>query len=183
MSIKVIKPPFYLEESKDYDDRRWMIFLAGPIQGAPDWQKEAITLFDKYGWNDHVVASPRRDEDSWQGDYEGQVEWEHHYLNRAAYKGTIMFWCPKEAVHDCNRDYSQTTRQEMGKWFELSSESGYAPVVVGLGEGFPGAKYITHDLTNHYSHILPIYSTLEDTVKGTIDKISYLPSSLYHTGN
>ena len=57
MSVKVIRPC----ESHD-ELSRLKIFLAGPIQGAPDWQALAIEklteLLEKDG-DDYLIASPR----------------------------------------------------------------------------------------------------------------------------
>ena len=53
----------------------WKIFLAGPIQGAPNWQHSVETLFTNEHQNSKIVfLSPRRlSYDNFN--YEEQVQW------------------------------------------------------------------------------------------------------------
>lgn len=109
-----------------------LIFLAGPIQGAPLWQTEAISMIRTYSTTVHI-ASPRRRKlerlikptasfaarftESFVGEmYIEQVDWETRYLNRAAENGCILFWLAKEENHICTRAYAQTSRFELAEW-------------------------------------------------------------------
>lgn len=89
MKRKILIPPRYDDVSGP------LIFLAGPIRGAPDWQKEATEILKKLTLDIHI-ASPRRpiksDDEFTEKDYHEQVEWEHHYLDYAAKHGLILFW-------------------------------------------------------------------------------------------
>lgn len=138
-----------------------LIFLAGPIQGAADWQKRAIELLAPHpGVN---IASPRRPlsaEDFSEADYNAQVDWEHHHLARAAENGAILFWLAKESVHDCGRAYAQTTRFELGEAVTLCRLRG-AKVVIGIEEGFTNARYIRRTLAKK-APAIPMCSTLEE---------------------
>ena len=74
-----------------------IIFLAGPIQGAPDWQAEAISVFTSLK-PDITIASPRRE--TFEGvSYDEQVDWETENLRKAGRSGVIMFWLAKEQIH------------------------------------------------------------------------------------
>ena len=155
--------------------RQPVVFLAGPIQGAADWQSEAIKLLrDVPGI---IVASPRRGIRR-KGDfkvklYNGQVDWEHVYLEKAFKRGVTLFWLAKEAVHDCERAYAQTTRFEFGEAVTLSRIAHAAGkrqgrIVVGIEEGYTGARYIRRTLGKKAPYI-PILDTLEATCQAALD--------------
>src|SRR5262249_16091029 len=120
-----------------------LIFLAGPIQGAPDWHDRAIALLAAVPALH--IASPRRPLSS-EGelsaeDYNGQVDWEHYHMERAAECGVILFWLAREATHYCDRAYAQTSRFELGESVTLHRWKG-AKVVVGIEDGFSNARYL-----------------------------------------
>ena len=76
-----------------------IIFLAGPIQDAPEWHQIIIkSLTDKLGDKNVVIASPKilgEKPSDWT--YQKQVDWETEYLNKAANKGIIL--CVVQIVH------------------------------------------------------------------------------------
>lgn len=138
-----------------------VLFLAGPIQGADDWQAEAIRIIHDTDPT-IIIANPRRDYLDGTFVYEDQVDWESHHLRRAgAGGGAIMFWCAAESEHDCDRAYAQTTRFELAEWLtaaQFAEDYGHVVnVVIGIEDGFTGAKYIRH----RYSGV--IHTTLEET--------------------
>lgn len=73
----------------------WVIFLGGPIQGAPIWQPEAADKIHKLN-SEICVASTRQDYGEGEFVYEKQVDWETHFLRRAAGHGAVMFWLAKQ---------------------------------------------------------------------------------------
>lgn len=100
--LKPDMPPADLKDKK-------LVFLAGPIMGAENWQaRAAADLADL----DVYVADPRR-EKSENFDYDSQVGWESFYLSRA---DVVMFWLPLAAAEIKGRSYAQTTRFELGEW-------------------------------------------------------------------
>jgi hypothetical protein len=119
-----------------------LVFLAGPIQGAPDWQAEAIRWFQAEA-PDLTMASPRRECSPGEFDYAAQVDWETHHLRRAAERGVILFWLACEAVSVHGRSYAQTSRFELAEW-KVRHERDGVRLVVGLEDGFSGARYIRH---------------------------------------
>lgn len=146
-----------------------LIFLAGPIQGAPDWQSDAIALLGKM--TDAHIASPRRStltvDDFGEDMYNEQVDWEHDYLDRAAKNGAIMFWLAKEAQHRCDRAYAQTSRFELGETVTLHRLKG-VKIAVGIEKGFSGARYFIKTIGKKAPDI-PICATLRETCEKTAE--------------
>ena len=148
-----------------------IIFLAGPIKGAEQWQEKAITLIrglDK----SVIIASPRKKGETYSDDYSEekylhQVEWETHHLRRAGKEGVILFWLAKEKDHFCTRAYAQTTRFELAEW-KVRHERDGTLLVVGIERGFSGGDYIRRRLTEDCAHI-PICSTLQETCEKAME--------------
>src|SRR5215475_9004104 len=111
-TARVYVPVDYLPETASATP---VIFLAGPIQGAGDWQAEASTIIlaRRPGV---VIASPRRAYLPGEFDYGKQVDWETHHLRRAAKNGVILFWLAREVEPVPARAYAQTSRFELGEW-------------------------------------------------------------------
>jgi hypothetical protein len=141
-----------------------LIFLAGPIQGARDWQIEAaeiISHLDPSIW----VASPRRRGPEanvdWTGDeFYKQVDWETRHLELAAADGVILFWLQKEDEHICERAFAQTTRFELGEYCARARLAA-TRVVVGIDSGFTNARYIRYRLQKESR--IPICEYLAET--------------------
>jgi hypothetical protein len=154
---EVFLPPAY----RDWDGP--VLFLAGPIQGAPDWQSDAISLLVRTPGV--AIACPRRpgnaNADLSAAAYEEQVKWEHHYLERAGLDGVLVFWLAREVTHHCDRAYAQTTRFELGEAVTLHRWKGIK-VVVGIEQGFSGASYLKRTLRHKVPHI-PLCSSLQHT--------------------
>lgn len=160
---KVILPPEYVEISVNEP----VLFLAGPIQGAPDWQNEAISIIHNLASN-LDIASPRRDEFK-NADYNEQVDWEHFYLDRAARNGVIMFWLAREANHVCERAYAQTSRFELGEAITLHRWQKIK-VIVGIEDGFSNSRYLKKTISKKASGIL-ICSNLRETCEKAVKLI------------
>lgn len=136
------------------------IFLAGPIQGTSDWQTEAIKIISLL--NDKLaIFNPRRDYLDEEFVYEKQVDWETHYLREAGKNGVILFWLAKEHAHNPERAYAQTSRFELAEW-KMRYERDGAKLVVGIEEGFSGARYIKRRLSQDCPN-LPICDSLQTT--------------------
>jgi hypothetical protein len=141
-----------------------LIFLAGPIQGADEWQNNAIDLI-RAAAPDLSVASPRRSIRHFgefiRDMYNEQVDWETHHLRRSAENGVILFWLAKESEHRCDRSYAQTTRFELAEW-KVRHERDGAKMVVGLEDGFTGHKYIARRFSQDCPEV-PMCNSLQDT--------------------
>ena len=147
-----------------------LIFLAGPILCAPNWQDEAVKkIIDKEPG--FTVASPRGESREKLAKYvlsgkddafSRQRAWELHYLHLAAKTGAIMFWLPGEEKHSCNKVYGAMTRVEIGEWLIQYSYDNSVRLCIGTDGRFPEFSPIKHDI-NHYAPNKKIQTTLEDT--------------------
>lgn len=164
MSSKIIFPPNYPDLAKETP----VIFLAGPIQGAPDWHKEAIAYLQKQA-PDVVVASPKKAYLDGSFVYEEQVDWESHFLNRAASNGCVLFWLAKEETHFPARAYAQTSRFELGEWASKQKQLN-SNLVVGIEEGFSGTRYIRRRLGQQNPAVL-LANSLKETCNNALKLI------------
>lgn len=126
------------------------IFIAGPISGAEDWQKQAEKLLENIKRDEElIIANPRRPEGIPRvGDIaKEQITWEHRNLQLAR---VVMFYFVKGP--------GIITPLELGK--ELGRGS---PIVLGIDESFDRPFDI--ETQAHLERPkLPIYHTLNETV-------------------
>ena len=115
------------------------IFLAGPIQGAADWQADAIEIIQKLSPS-ASIATPRRDYLDGQFDHSKQVDWETKYLRFCAEGGVLLFWLAPEHVHNPERAYAQTTRFELAEW-KIRHERDGVKLALGIDDQFSNARY------------------------------------------
>lgn len=159
MSVFVVTPP-------DYPDLAGpLVFLAGPIQSAPDWQAVAVGLLHaaRPGLG---VANPRRTYPPGAFDYAAQVDWETHHLRRAAADGVILFWLAREADHRCDRAYAQTTRFELAEW-KVRHERDGTRLAVGVEAGFSGERYVRRRFAQDCPGV-PLADSLAETCRAAI---------------
>jgi len=173
--IKVLHAPNYSNTSYIVDNEDVVVFLAGPIQGAPNWQDELIEKitsgFSKMSFNKNIIiCSPRRGamEDTFE--YNEQVNWESYHLDLAAKNGVIVFWLPVEEVHIEGRSYAQTTRFEIGEWFGKGQSIPNFKIVVGAEVGFSGARYILKKFCDSYPRFV-INGSLDEVMSDLSEKI------------
>ena len=184
--MKVYYPPDRIPHKRGRDE---LLFLAGPIQGASDWQSDAVAII--HGKMPEVkIANPRSG--MWKGDlsekqkahlYTQQANWEHKYLDRAMREGCILFWLAEETEHISRRAFAQTTRVEIALllgWLTRSSNipsqtpfgagkiAGEKPFVVGMDSKFPGAKYFRYLFRNYG---ISNCGTLEETCNAAIEQL------------
>lgn len=142
-----------------------VIFLAGPIQGAADWQSQATESITKTSRN-LIIASPRKTHLDQSFHYTEQVEWETFHLKRAGENGAIMFWLPIESKRIEGRAYAQTSRVEFGEWVNEHKHNKNVKLVVGIEAGFTGARYFRYKLEPFPE--IPILDNLEETCMNAI---------------
>lgn len=170
MSVKVIRPC----ESHD-ELSRLKIFLAGPIQGAPDWQALAIEklteLLEKDG-DDYLIASPRSIESERNFGFEDQVLWETQNLQLA---DVILFYLCNEEKHYCDRAYAQTTRFELGEHFSDACKFSSRKLVIGFDNRFTGTNYIKERVkiakTKNSRDNIKLCDGLEEAVQATVELV------------
>jgi hypothetical protein len=145
-----------------------LLFLAGPIQGAPDWQRDALRWL-ALDAPDLTVASPRHAYLPGEFDYAAQVDWETHHLRRAAQYCVILFWLPREVASVPGRCYGQTSRFELAEW-KVRHERDGVRLVVGVEEGFSGARYIRHRFRRDCPAV-PLVESLEWACRAAVELI------------
>lgn len=174
--MRVLTPPEYCKVATFEENEDIVIFLAGPIQGAPEWHKSFMNKFKKEMEGKKlskniVIASPKRDEvDKTKFVYQEQVDWESFYLDKASKHGVIVFWMPKETEKVEGRSYAQTTRFEIGEWFAKGQNIKDFKIVVGAQKGFEGTRYMEYK----FEQINPefkLHESLDDVVDEVIKKI------------
>jgi hypothetical protein len=142
------------------EDPAWgpVVYLAGPIQGAQDWQADAINLLGNMAPDLHI-ASPRAT--AFVGGADRHLAWEQAFIERAAQNGVVLFYCAKEISHRCNRTYAAQMRFELGEW-AVKAQAGLARLVVGIEKGFTGGPYLQRRFTLHYPNVV-VCRTLRQT--------------------
>ncbi|MGV8087398.1 MAG: hypothetical protein ACP5N1_07235 [Candidatus Woesearchaeota archaeon] len=156
----------------DYTDltSRPLIFLVGPIQGAHNWYDVATDYFIKKTSDTIIALSRNKIQFTGKSNSqmsEEQIDWKTYHLRHAGKFGVIMFWLAKEYEHNPHRAYAQTTRFDLAEW-KTRHEYEHVKMVVGVEEGFSGAKYIRRRLSQDCPNI-KICSTLEETCDQAIN--------------
>jgi hypothetical protein len=147
-----------------------LIFLAGPIRSAPNWQDDAIKiLFSKE--QNLIIASPRKSVGSFSQKYivkgnqdyfPRQRAWERHYLDIASKYGSIMFWLPEEEEHHCEKAYGAMTRVELGQAMTNYRYNKNFKFCVGSDGNFSELSTILYDLSLDAPD-KEVFHTLEET--------------------
>jgi len=129
-SERLLTPPKWT----GVDESLPVVFVAGPIQGAPDFQTPlARSLIRKHP--DLFVASPRRLVIDEKFNYDEQVFWEQANLGRAAFNGVSVFWLAAQdhsLPYEVNRSYAQTTRFEFGQVIGRKTENPSIRIQLGI---------------------------------------------------
>ena len=156
----VIQPPEIIDTTGP------IIFLAGPIQGAPNWQPVAAGHIHDLD-SSITVASPRKDYQEGTFVYEKQVDWETHFLRKAGKLGVIGFWLATQLEESPGRAYAQTTRFELAEW-KMKHEFEGAKITLGIEEGFGNARYIRRRFTQDCPDV-NIADNLEEFCQNAVD--------------
>lgn len=148
MNIEIIRPN---QDLKNPDLSG--IFLAGPIQGAIDWQNNVIDKIkekaNEFIEHDFFIASPRSLSAKHHENFvfNNQVDWETKYLLKAAETGVIFFYLCNETAHYCNRSYAQTTRAELFEWITRTKLNNKYDIHICFDSNFSGTRYIQRRLS------------------------------------
>ncbi len=142
------------------------IFLAGPIQGAPEWQHE-MPLIPGVTW-----ISPRRE--SYDGfDYDSQTTWETQGLRMS---DAVLFWIPEPAEDIPGRGYAQTTRIEFGEQLARGKK-----LFVGIWPGYNGRQYFENKLQEYSAE--PLRSTLSECLTDIQDWLDSREPGIFFTSD
>ena len=128
----------------------WTVFLAGPIGGAPEWQKSVPKLAEKVGLEGVSWLNPRGKHLS----HRPQVEWETRGLRVCDY---ILFWVPAQAK-PADKPYALTTRMELAENLARGKR-----IVLGID---PDVRWMRHAkfLAERYG-VKKVHATLEDCLR------------------
>ena len=155
-----------------YNAQDPLVFLAGPIKGAEDWQSQAIEILHKS--NPQLnIANPRRQNFEEDG---VQVLWETNHLRLASAYGGILFWLAKEVEHIPERAFGQTTRFELGEWFthykyrKIHQPDKKIKIALGIDDEFPGRDYVIERVFEDCPEFI-IATTLEETCQLMTDML------------
>lgn len=159
-------PTIYIPDSTR---QKPVIFLAGPIQGARNWQAEAQKIIHSRQ-PEVFIASPRRAYLPGEFDFGKQVDWETYHLRRAAENGAILFWLAREEEHFPGRAYAQTSRFELAEW-KVRHEREGVRLVLGIEKGFSGERYIRRRFAQDCPAV-PILETLQATCEKAIEALA-----------
>ena len=155
-----------------------LIFLAGPIRGAPNWQDKAIKILFSHNSN-LTIASPRRGVGEKISPYIAfgdekyfprQRAWERYHLDIASKTGAILFWLPGEKKHKCEKVYGAMTRVEIGQWMSNYRHNNSINFCVGSDGEFPELDTIKYDLSIDAPN-KQINNSLEATCKEALQLI------------
>lgn len=142
-----------------------LVFLAGPIDGAPNWQAEALGRLAELA-PELAVANPRREFAPGEELASEQIDWETGYLRRAGEQGAILFWMAAEIKRVPWRAYAQIARAQL---FEAKARHELAGVhlVLGIEENFAGGSYIRRRFETE-SVGVPIFRTLAECCEAVV---------------
>ena len=154
--VRVLRPPEYVEIDRP------VIFLAGPVSGAPSWHRAAEEYVASTAFaGEVIVANPNTDMGSAEMTHAERTDWESGHLNLAGEQGAVMFWLPNQAESlKEGKDYAQTSRFEIGEWMVRASQG--ASVVLGIEEGFKDASYIRRRFSQNCPEV-----TIQETLNAT----------------
>lgn len=153
-----------------------LVFLAGPIQGAPDWQSRIIQGLSHLHQDDITVANPRRNVLPENFDYDEQVFWERAHLRRAIKHGAAVFWLAKQdpsLPYKDGRPYAQTTRFEAGMAYLAKAEDRpHFTLTLGIEPGYEGSDKYYRSMARELG--IPMFSRLEDVEIDLFGALKYL---------
>lgn len=161
-----------------------LYFLAGPIQGAPNWQTGfAERLLAERP--EAAVASPKRTpEDQARFEPMEQKRWEHGSLERAKQYGAIGIWFAAQDLEDASypkgRAYAQTTRIEFGKVYGWKQENPDVKFVLGFDPDYKTKGGGSEDYIRTEMELQgwPVYSSEEDFLHALI-RIKFVRQPLF----
>lgn len=153
------------------------VFLAGPIQGAPDWHTQVPDLGD-----DVELICPKRLSAPVMGltesEWKKQVEWETLAFRMS---DIVLFWIPESIKDIPGRDYAQTTKIEL-----MENLCRGKRIILGIDPKVNTRRYLTYKYETYMNNEYPVVSTLKDVVhlvKRELQKRKEASKKLYFTSD
>jgi hypothetical protein len=172
-SERLLTPPGWTS----VDENVPVVFIAGPIQGAPDFQ----TPFAHRMIAAHphlVVASPRRLEIDKNFNYDKQVKWEQANLGRAAFNGIQAFWLePRDhsLPYEEGRPYGKTTFGEFNQFYMRKMLRPETRGMLGIHPDYTASGGISERYTRLLAEIAGltvIHSRIEDLEAAVLEELA-----------
>lgn len=185
--MKVLIPKTYVEIDPDYGP---LFFLAGPVRGGGDWQKDAVEEILKHLGRFYVAIpyyyNTQDDyplmcmcEKGKEDHFARQLNWERYYIDLAQQQGCLIFWLPEEDTTNPRLPeegpYASDTRGEIAR---ASVELKYNPgnrLVVGAEPKFPGLSQMQRNFSLDQGlqgdAKWPFCASLEETVALAVRKV------------
>ena len=138
------------------------VFLAGPIGGAPEWQRSVPKLAAKLGLGGVAWLNPRGK----HLPHRPQVEWETRGLRAC---DVILFWIPKQAK-PADKPYALTTRMELAENLARGKR-----LVLGIDPDVPYMRHARY-LAELYG-VGKVHRTLEETLLALKKELARRPPS------
>lgn len=156
------------------------IFLAGPIQAAGNWHKQAITTILNMGKEVVVVCpsarrslyrdfSDKRIQGS-ESHFQRKSDWERYYLERSSRMGCILFWlAPRpSSAETSSKVFAATTRLELGIWLGKRSCNPALNLCFGAHERFPELDSIEYYIKMEAQEQM-VHRTLRDVCNTAVE--------------
>jgi hypothetical protein len=176
MRVVEHQPPNYDE----INDSEPVLFLAGPIQGAANWQRQVLEIVRTIPAQIDTlhVANPRRETirvmgDFSEEDYNIQVDWEEDHILRSYDNGGILYWFDAQdpdIPYEKGRAYAQTTRIEIGDTLAVKRLGHDINAVFGFDPKYKGGseKYLRKKANKHG---VPVFDELEVACRALVNQI------------
>lgn len=146
----ILRPPNYLSKHEGP-----VVYLAGPIKSAPDWQKEACKHLERCAPGACII-NPRLDSLPLDFKQEEQFNWESFHLSATQAKGSVVFWFPANMKNKRPFAYGGKSLVDLGEAVTLNSLGALKNLYVGIEPGFKG-QAMDYIKTIHG----PIYESLD----------------------
>lgn len=169
------------KETPTLEEGKPVYFLAGPVRGGGNWQRDAFERISKEDPHSYVVCPWRYTDDDpirmyeLKGServFESQTAWERYYLELAGRTGCVLFWLPVQDLTNPRAadagPYGQETYGELGEWRARKYFDPATRLVIGADEQFPGLGPIRRNYEAMIGKDFIFYSSLEETVRAAI---------------
>lgn len=188
-NINLIVPANSIVLSEEQLKKNNIYFLAGPILGGGNWQKDAIKMLEQKDPGCYVVCPW-----DWYQPHElyassipqdkllalKHKEWTTYYMELSAKYGSLIFWLPCEKQHTDN--YIRDTYYQLKLWGNSYSKNwAIYNITIGAEGKFPSLSIIKKNwledskIQPSYPTNIPetlFYTTIEDTIIGAINNIN-----------
>lgn len=172
MAIHELRPP----EFDQLPPSASTVYFIGPIEAAPDWQAEGISILRELhiGQQTLCVANPRPEPSESRRIPESEIgKWQRYYLRRAAKFGVVVTWLAapdKSQEFSPNTPYAQKSHIEVGRvlgWHDIDRS---VRLVLGIEPGHPGDQAYFRSCAKEEG--LTIYDNLPATCQAALTRLS-----------